>query len=131
MTSLAVLDHPSTAALQTPLHLAVISSSLDNVKLLLSHGASVHLRDVFQHSILYYAARVGTEVGREIVENVIEAGGLLSEVEIERGSVGCEIIRAEARGLGAIEEVQSWKLALRDETSFAQAQSYARNLFSI
>lgn len=127
ITSLAVLDQCSTATFQTPLHIAVITSNLSNVKLLLSHGASIHLRDIFQHSILYYAARLSTPIGKEIVQCLVEAGGLLSEIEIGRGAVGCEIIRAEKRGL--VDEIEMWKLALRGVEGYERAKKCAQDLF--
>lgn len=127
ITSLAVLDQCSTATFQTPLHIAVITSNLPNVKLLLWHGASIHLRDIFQHSILYYAARLNTPGGKDIVQCLVEAGGLLSEIEIGRGAVGCEIIRAEKRGLD--DEIEMWKLALRGVEGYERAKKCAQDLF--
>ncbi|KAL8278731.1 hypothetical protein RQP46_008800 [Phenoliferia psychrophenolica] len=59
-SAITLLNEPSTPALQTPLHLAVLSGQTANVVLLLAHGASVHSRDVLSHSSLFYAARLGS-----------------------------------------------------------------------
>lgn len=47
----------------SPLHTAVLHNIPQNVKLLLSFGASVHLRDIQGHTPLYYAAMVARRRG--------------------------------------------------------------------
>ncbi|GAA5887281.1 hypothetical protein JCM6882_002473 [Rhodosporidiobolus microsporus] len=91
----SVLNEPATATLQTPLHLAVLASAQENVALLLSHGASVHARDVFAHSPLFYAAKQGGAHALEVVKALKAAGAHLSEQEIESGKVGLEVLKAE------------------------------------
>lgn len=107
-TALTELNEPATAALQTPLHLAVLAVQAENVELLLAHGASVHARDVLGHTPLYYAARQGGP-GRRMVQALRAAGAHLGEAEIERGDVGLELLRADTDG----KEV--WRLAADDE----------------
>ena len=96
-SAITLLNEPSTPALQTPLHLAVLAAQTDNVILLLAHGASVHSRDVLAHSALFYAARLGS-AGSDMVTALRDAGAHLGEVEIERGDVGLEIARAARTG---------------------------------
>lgn len=103
-TALTQLNEPATAALQTPLHLAVLAVQDDNVDLLLAHGSSVHARDVLGHTALYYAARQGG-LGRRMVQSLRAAGAHLGEAEIERGDVGLELLRADKDGR------EVWKLA--------------------
>ncbi|GAA5860010.1 hypothetical protein JCM8547_003057 [Rhodosporidiobolus lusitaniae] len=94
----SVLNESATTALQTPLHLAVLSSLPANVDLLLSHGASVHARDAFGHSPLFYAAKVGGGGGAAMVKSIKAAGGHLSDGEIESGQVGLEVAKARKAG---------------------------------
>lgn len=107
-TAVTQLNEPATAALQTPLHLAVLSAQPANVALLLAHGASVHARDVLGHTPLYYAARQGGG-GMEMVRALRAAGAHLGEAEIERGDVGLELARADGEG----KEV--WRVAAGEE----------------
>lgn len=96
-TTVTQVNEPATAALHTPLHLAVLAVQPGNVRLLLGAGASVHCRDALGHSALYYAARQGA-AGEEMVQALREAGAHLGEVEIERGYVGLELLRADEDG---------------------------------
>lgn len=111
-TALTILNEPSTASLHTPLHLAALSAQLPNVLLLLSHGASVHVRDVLSHSPLFYAARIGGS-GLDMVGALRAAGAHLGEAEMERGDVGLEVSRAERSG--DEERVLVWKEAAGPE----------------
>lgn len=116
-TAISFLSEPSTPSLQTPLHLAVLASQPINVALLLSHGASVHSRDILCHSALFYAARLGTE-GKEMVELLKKCGAHLGEVELERGEVGMEIARSYK--LGKAEDLAVWKSACGDDLERAK-----------
>lgn len=102
-SAISHLSESSNASLHTPLHLAVISSSVTNLEVLLQNGANVHGRDFLCHTALYYAAR---QVGREMVRMLVDAGASLGETEIERGDVGLEILRAEKLG-----DTEVWEIA--------------------
>lgn len=106
-TVVALLNEPSTPSLQTPLHLAVLAGQPSNVELLLSHGASVHARDILGHTALFYAAKRGAE-GRRMVMVLKQVGGHLSESELE-GDVGFELLKA--RRAGNLEAEAVWKEA--------------------
>lgn len=109
----AILNEPATTTLQTPLHLAVLAKLPSNVELLLKFGASVHARDVFGHSPLFYAAKAGDVVGLELVKLLRYAGAHLSEVEIESGQAGFELARASKEVDPAAK--LSWEEALGEE----------------
>lgn len=115
----ALLNEPATVLLQTPLHLAVLAALPPKVDQLLSHGASVHARDTFGHSPLFYAAKHGGETGLRMVRLLRAAGAHLGEREIEAGFVGLEIFRAERardgiwREAAGLDEVERAKRALR------------------
>ena len=123
-TVVALLNEPSTPSLQTPLHLAVLAGQPTNVDLLLSHGASVHARDILGHGALFYAARSGAE-GRRIVMALKQAGAHLGETELEGGEVGLEVIKARKNGDAAAEAV--WREAAGD--AFERAVESVRTLF--
>ncbi|KAK4704669.1 L-asparaginase, partial [Phenoliferia sp. Uapishka_3] len=97
LTSIPLLSEPSTPSNQTPLHLAVLAAQSSNVSLLLANGASVFSRDILGNSTLFYAAKLGSS-GRQIVEVLKEAGAHFGEIEVERGDVGLEIMKAERSG---------------------------------
>lgn len=105
-----ILNESVTAALQSPLMLAVIASDFNNVQILIAGGASVHQRDAFHHSSLYYAIKSGC---KPIIMALIEAGAFLGETEIASGEIGLEFIRCEKEGL--TEMVELWNLAGREE----------------
>jgi hypothetical protein len=109
----SILNEPATAILQTPLHLAVLASLPSNAELLLKFGASVHTRDFFGHSPLFYAAKHGDVVGLELVKMLRAAGSHLSEQEIESGQAGFELARASK----AVDPAArlSWEEALGEE----------------
>ncbi|ORY74287.1 asparaginase-domain-containing protein [Leucosporidium creatinivorum] len=107
-TVIALLNEPSTPSLQTPLHLAVLAGQASNVELLLSHGASVHARDILGHSALFYAAKSGAE-GRRMVMALKQAGAHLGETELEGGDVGLELLKARRSGDSEAEAV--WREA--------------------
>ncbi|KAF8320106.1 asparaginase-domain-containing protein [Clavulina sp. PMI_390] len=65
---------------RTPLHTAVLNRSLECVRLLLENGASVHARDIEDHTVLFYSLRKGSE---EITRLLIEAGAILSGADQE------------------------------------------------
>ncbi|GAA6034872.1 hypothetical protein JCM8097_009342 [Rhodosporidiobolus ruineniae] len=110
----SILNESATSTLQAPLHLAIIASLPQNVDTLLAAGASVHVRDVFGHSPLFYAAKGGGEHGLAMVKSLRAAGGHLSEQEIEGGQVGLEVIKAE-RGAEAEMALQVWAEAAGEE----------------
>ena len=122
-STIELLSVSTNVSLHTPLHLAVFSSSVRNLEILLMHGANLHARDFECHTALYYAARVGRVVGMEMVRILKDAGANLGETEIERGDVGLEILRAEKRGEGEI-----WRLAAG--TRYLIAKEVARKLFA-
>ncbi|GAA5839858.1 hypothetical protein JCM11251_001234 [Rhodosporidiobolus azoricus] len=95
LTLPSILNESATSTQQTPLHLAVFASQAENVDLLLSHGASVHVRDVFGQTPLFYAAKLGGSHALEMIRSLRAAGAHLSEQEIESGKVGLEIFRGE------------------------------------
>lgn len=112
------LSDPCSSSLQTPLHLAILSSRLPNVLLLLEHGASVHARDIQCHTPLFYAARLGAKIGVEMVEALCSAGAHLGETEVMRGDVGLEILKAEKI---KSRDVEAWQLAAGDDLARARA----------
>ena len=110
----------ATVLLQPPLHLAVLAALPQKVEHLLSHGASVHARDTFGHSPLFYAAKHGGETGLRMVRLLRAAGAHLGEREVEAGFVGLEIFKAERARDAEIwveaagpDEVERAKKALR------------------
>ncbi|GAA5976588.1 hypothetical protein JCM11641_001348 [Rhodosporidiobolus odoratus] len=110
----SLLNEPSTSTLQTPLHLAVLASLPSNVDLLLSHGASVHARDIAGHSALFYAAKQGGGLEAvRMVKALRAAGAHLGEMELESGAVGLEVIKAEKTGDPSWWEV--WNEAASEE----------------
>jgi lysophospholipase len=109
----AILNEPATATLQTPLHLAVLAALPSNVDLLLRFGASVHARDSFGHSPLFYAAKHGDDTGLEMVKILKAAGSHLSEQEILSGQAGFELARASKAVDPAARS--SWEEALGEE----------------
>lgn len=44
---------------RSPLHTAVLNGSLESTRLLLQNGASVHSRDLLDHTVLYYVREIG------------------------------------------------------------------------
>lgn len=84
-TGLSLLNKFTTLS---PLHVACLHGNLQNVKLLLQHGASVHLRDVQGHTALFHACstREGTtSIKTDIVTLLKNAGAHLSPAELEAG----------------------------------------------
>lgn len=116
-STISLLSEPCTlSSLQTPLHIAVLSSQLSNVELLLSHGASIHTRDIFSHTALFYAAKLGINInrnGKEIVLALKSTGAHLGESEIENGEVGLEILKV-LKG-GNEKNIEIWKLSCGDD----------------
>ncbi|GAA6058789.1 hypothetical protein JCM10212_001905 [Sporobolomyces blumeae] len=123
----ALLNEPTSASLETPLHLAVLASRSEHVALLLAHGASVHCRDAQAHSPLFLAAKVGGPVGLEMVKSLRAAGAHLSELEIDSGEVGLAVRRAEKSKVP--EAVQVWHEAAEHET-LEKAKAVAATLFA-
>lgn len=119
LPALTILNDPTSPSLHTPLHIAVIYSRADNVSLLLSRGASVHSRDIFSHSVLFYAGRLGP-AGKEIVQLLRGAGAHLGELEIENGDVGREILRAEK--LSAVQAIEVWRAVTVTEETYERAK---------
>ncbi|KAH9814417.1 asparaginase-domain-containing protein [Melampsora americana] len=74
----ALNKRASTGLGQTPLHIAAFHGRLHNLEILLDHGASVHLRDDFGHTPLYYALQKRHHACAEALE---KAGGHLIESE--------------------------------------------------
>lgn len=124
-TVIALLNEPSTPSQQTPLHLAVLASQPSNVELLLSHGASVHARDILGHSALFYAAKSGAE-GRRMVQALKQVGAHLGETELEAGDVGLEIMKVRSSGDAEAEAV--WAEAA-GEAALGRALEAVRLLF--
>ncbi len=87
-----VINESISSSLYTPLHLAVLADSTQNVELLLANGASVHARDHASHSVLFHAANQGSA---EIVKLLRDVGAHLSDIEIERGDVGFAITKGD------------------------------------
>ncbi|GAA6000452.1 hypothetical protein JCM10207_008017 [Rhodosporidiobolus poonsookiae] len=115
----SVLNESATASLQTPLHLAALAGASPTVDLLLSLGASVHVRDALGHSPLFYAARAGGVAGLTMVKSLKAAGAHLGEQEIAGGQVGLEISKAEKAGDSVAQE--TW-LAAAGEEDLAKAK---------
>lgn len=124
----ALLNEPTSATLEVPLHLAILASRPRNVELLLSHGASVHCRDSQGHSALYLAAKLGGVVGLEIVRALRSAGAHLAELEIASGDVGMAIVRAEK--VGNDDALEIWTEAAGGEEKLQKAKTIAANLFA-
>jgi len=122
--SIAFLNEPSNPSLQTPLHLAILTGNTANVTLLLSHGASVHARDILSHSPLFYALRLGLK-GREMVGELKKAGGHLGEGEIGSGEVGLEWARIGRSADGEVREM--WEEAVGVEV-LGRAEEVLRRL---
>lgn len=74
----ALNKRASTGLGQTALHVAAFHGRLHNLEILLDHGASVHLRDDFGHTPLYYAL---LNRHRTCAEALEKAGGHLIESE--------------------------------------------------
>jgi len=64
------------------LHVAALNGCTNCVNILLEAGALVHVRDLLDHTSLYYAARQGHEA---IVEILVKAGGHLGGSDIAGG----------------------------------------------
>jgi len=123
----SLLNEPTSASLETPLHLAILANRPRNVDLLLSHGASVHVRDAHGHSPLFLAAKIGGTIGLEMVKGLRAAGAHLGNLEIDSGEVGMAVMRMEkSRKEG---EVEVWKEAGGEET-LEKAKKIAIGLFS-
>ncbi|GAA6007005.1 hypothetical protein JCM11491_001474 [Sporobolomyces phaffii] len=123
----ALLNEPTSATLEVPLHLAILASRPRNVVLLLAHGASVHCRDGQGHSALYLAAKVGGAVGLEMVQALRSAGAHLAELEIASGDVGMAVVRAEK--VGNEDALEIWKEAA-GEATLEKAKKVAANFFT-
>lgn len=80
----ALNKRASTGLGQTALHVAAFHGQLHNLEILLDHGASVHLRDDFGHTPLYYAL---LNRHRTCAEALEKAGGHLIESEKTLGNV--------------------------------------------
>ncbi|EGF99792.1 uncharacterized protein MELLADRAFT_40047, partial [Melampsora larici-populina 98AG31] len=80
----ALNKRASTGLGQTALHVAAFHGRLRNLEILLDHGASVHLRDDFGHTPLYYALLNRHHACAEALE---KAGGHLIESEKTLGNV--------------------------------------------
>lgn len=74
----ALNQRSSTGLGQTAVHVAAFHGQIHNLELLLDHGASVHLRDDFGHTALYYAMLNDHQTCVEALE---KAGGHLAEFE--------------------------------------------------
>lgn len=123
----ALLNEPTSATLDVPLHLAILASRPRNVDLLLSHGASVHCRDAQGHSTLFLASKIGGTVGLEMVKALRSAGAHFAELEIVSGEVGLAVVRAERSGND--EALEIWKEAAGD-AALEKAKSVAADLFN-
>ena len=92
----------NTFTTMSPLHIACLHGIEENVQLLLTHGASVHLRDIQGHTALYYAAtskEASQQQKLSIVKLLIEAGAHLAGAEVELGQ----------RAMSHAEDVQIWQ----------------------
>ncbi|BGP14338.1 hypothetical protein JCM10213v2_002285 [Rhodosporidiobolus nylandii] len=123
----SILNESAIPTLQTPLHLAVLAGNPANVDLLLSAGASVHTRDTFAHSPLFYAARHGDVHGAKMVRSLRAAGAHLGESEIESGTVGLEVLKAEKAGDS--DAMAVWRDAAGEE-DYTRAKEVARAALS-
>ncbi|GAA5998416.1 uncharacterized protein JCM10292_001182 [Rhodotorula paludigena] len=112
----SLLNEAAQTTLQTPLHLAVLAGNSPNVDLLLSSGASVHVRDAHGHSPLFYAVRHGAtsvDEARKMVVSLKAAGAHLGELELETGAVGLEVCKAGKAAEPAIRDL--WVEAAGEE----------------
>jgi 60kDa lysophospholipase len=100
------INQPSPTLSQTALHLAVVDNRNTNVALLLSLGASVHVRDALGHTPLFYAARSGNV---ELVDMLMGAGAHLAQGERESGEVAAAWNEADRKGDKKVSEV--WRRA--------------------
>lgn len=73
------------------MHVAALNGHTEAIALLLSVGASVHVRDSLDHTALYYAARQGYGV---IVDKLVEAGALLGGSDVGGGFVTLGVIKS-------------------------------------
>ncbi|KAG0143989.1 hypothetical protein CROQUDRAFT_134634 [Cronartium quercuum f. sp. fusiforme G11] len=74
-----LLNHRGSTGLgQTAVHVTAFHGQSQNLDLLLDHGASVHLRDDFGHTPLYYAILNNHQ---SCIESLEKAGGHLGEFE--------------------------------------------------
>ncbi|GAA98674.1 uncharacterized protein L969DRAFT_95101 [Mixia osmundae IAM 14324] len=89
-----LLNVPFAPTGQTPLHIAALRGLAGNVALLLKSGASVHIRDLQDHTPLFYAAREGSLA---CVETMRSVGAHLGEGETSRGEVGLEWLQAKQK----------------------------------
>jgi 60kDa lysophospholipase len=105
-SSFLILNTPCNTLSQTPLHIAAAAGMVANVTLLLSHAASVHLRDSAGHTPLGVALRFGKW---EVVREMRKAGGNLSETEFNDPELAVEVVKRAKGGddaaLGVFEEV--------------------------
>lgn len=88
----------NTFATVSPLHTACLHGIASNVGLLVSHGASVHQRDIQGHSPLYYAAtsREASHSDKlEMVKLIRSAGGHLGASEYEASAFNLQPENAE------------------------------------
>lgn len=67
----------------------------------------MHIRDIFNHTALFYAANSHQ---LKTVEDLKRVGAHLGETEITRGDVGLSIFRSEKAGTEA-----AWRLACGEE----------------
>jgi lysophospholipase len=104
-----VINKPSPTLSQTALHLATIQGMASNVALLLSLGASVHVRDMFGHTPIFYALREGNI---EIVNILVGAGAHLAQGEKEGEDVaGAWIEAAKREDVDGVRLIEAWKSA--------------------
>ncbi|KIJ26442.1 hypothetical protein M422DRAFT_192238 [Sphaerobolus stellatus SS14] len=80
---------------RSPLHVAALLGNSEAAFLLLDAGALVHVRDMLDHTALYYAARQKHE---DIVERIVETGGLLAGSDTTGGFVSMAVSKAQKQG---------------------------------
>jgi lysophospholipase len=100
------INQPSPTLSQTALHLATVDNRNSNASLLLSLGASVHVRDALGHTPLFYAARSGNV---ELVDMLVGAGAHLAQGEKESGDVVAAWSEAHKKGDQGV--LEAWRRA--------------------
>ncbi|KZT57001.1 asparaginase-domain-containing protein [Calocera cornea HHB12733] len=91
---------------RTLLHIAALNGSLECTRRLLTMGALVHLRDMLDHTALYYAAR---RRHAAIVEVLRKVGAHLYGADVDGGYA--ELAYRRARAAGDPDDLRTWESA--------------------